>query len=69
MSCNIIDVANVQNVLYNFLKRTRSFTFFSILILANVIERKFLNLSYTICLKIYENIQHSMDIYDEIFIL
>mgnify|MGYP006359631633 CR=1 FL=1 len=51
------------------MKRTRSFTFFSILFLANVSERNFFNLSYTICMKIYENIQHSMDIYDEIFIL
>ena len=47
----------------------RSVTFFSILFLANVIKRKFFNLSYTIWMKIYENIQHSMDIYDEIFIL
>ena len=39
------------------------------LFLANVSERKFFNLSYTICMKIYETIQHSMDIYDEIFIL
>ena len=45
------------------------FTFFSILFLANVSERKFFNLSYTIWMKIYENIQHSMDIYDEIFII
>ena len=36
--------------------------FFSILFLANVSERKFFNLSYTICMKIYENIQHSMNI-------
>ena len=53
----------------SFMKRTRSFTFFSILFLANVSERTFFILSYTIWMKIYENIQHSMDIYDEIFII
>ena len=42
-----IDVANVQNVLYKFMKRTRSFTFFSILFLANVTEHKLFNLSVT----------------------
>ena len=53
----------------NFFNRTRSFKFFLILFLANVSEREFFNLSCAICMKIYENIQHSMDIYDEIFIL
>ena len=43
--------------------------FLSILFLANVNERKFFNHSYTFCINIYENIQHSMDIYDEILIL
>ena len=52
-----------------FLKRTRSFMFFSILFSANVSERKFCYLPYTICMNMYENIQHSMGICDEIFIL
>ena len=30
-------------------------------------ERKFFNQFSTIYIKFYENIQHSMDIYDEIF--
>ena len=53
----------------SFLKRMYSFTFFSILFWASVSECEFFNLSYTICMKIYDNIQHFMDIYDEIFIL
>ena len=60
-----IDVANIQNVLYNFWKK-RSFTFFSILFLVNISERKFIiQFVWTFMRKF--NI--SMDIYDEIFIL
>ena len=47
----------------------RSFTFFSKLFLANVSKCKFLNLFYTIGMNIYENIRHSIDIFDEISIL
>ena len=43
--------------------------FFYILFNIIVSERKFFNLSCTICMKICENIQHPIDIYDEIFIL
>ena len=54
---------------FKFFEKNAFFYVFSILFSTNVSESKFFNLSYTICMKIYENIQHSMDIYDEIFIL
>ena len=43
-----------------------SFYVLSISFLTNVSERKFFSLSSTTCMNIYENIQHSMDIYNEI---
>ena len=61
-----LDVANVQNSLYIIFEKNAFFY-----VLFNIIfsERAFCNVSYTIWMTIYENIQHSMDIYDEIFIL
>ena len=56
------------------MKRTRCFMFFSILFQRTNVKFfkptfKFVKRSCTICMNIYENIQHYMDIYDEIFIL